>query len=103
MLNLEVWIPEIWQPPTENGTSLLDVYHVRECGQIAPPGRFGWFIPAQLINPIKGMDKYWTAEMQDVHWTIFRNPSASSVFSIHNKNDLKYIQKHSIKDYSNSE
>lgn len=102
IINLEVWVPEIWLPP-ENNTSLLDVYHVRECGNIAPPGRFGWFIPVQLANPIRTMSRWWTQEMEDLHWTIFRDVSASSVFSIQNKNDLKLIQKYSYKNHSSGE
>ncbi|CAK9812828.1 Insulin-like peptide receptor [Anthophora plagiata] len=43
MVNMEVWIPS--QMDT---MPLLDTHDVKECGSIAPPGHFGWFVPAAL-------------------------------------------------------
>lgn len=98
MVNLEVWIP-----PEINTMSLLDVYHVRECGSIAPPGRFGWFVPLQVAGPVRRLDKWWTPEIQDLHWTLFRNPAAAAIFSVRDKNDFKLIEKYSLKDFNTGE
>ncbi|XP_012274072.1 uncharacterized protein LOC105696282 isoform X2 [Orussus abietinus] len=43
MVNMEVWIP-----PEEDTMPYLNQYDVHECGSIAPPGHFGWFIPEKL-------------------------------------------------------
>lgn len=46
MVNMEVWIP------THLDTmSLQNSLDVKECGSIAPPGHFGWFIPVALSRP----------------------------------------------------
>lgn len=43
MVNMEVWIP-----PHLDTMPLLNSHEVKECGSIAPPGRFGWFVPTAL-------------------------------------------------------
>lgn len=95
MVNLEVWVP-----PEINTMHLLHVYHVRECGRIAPPGRFGWFIPIQVSDPVKRYRNYWTPESYDLHWTLFRDPGAVKVFSF---TDMKFLDKYSYQDYTTSE
>lgn len=45
MVNMEVWIPS--QLDT---VPLLNSHDIRECGFIAPPGRFGWFVPSKLSS-----------------------------------------------------
>lgn len=52
MVNMEVWIP-----PQLDTTPLLNKYDVKECGSVAPPGHFGWFIPKTLSLP----DDSWTS------------------------------------------
>ncbi|XP_033208855.1 uncharacterized protein LOC117167784 isoform X3 [Belonocnema kinseyi] len=46
MVNMELWIP-----PQLDTMSLLNKYNVKEVGSIAPPGRFGWFVPESLAKP----------------------------------------------------
>lgn len=43
MVNMEVWIP-----PQLDTMPLLNTNDVKECGSIAPPGHFGWFVPDSL-------------------------------------------------------
>lgn len=43
MVNMEVWIP-----PQLDTMPLLNTHDVKECGSIAPPGHFGWFVPVEL-------------------------------------------------------
>ncbi|XP_031772984.1 receptor-type guanylate cyclase gcy-4 isoform X2 [Apis florea] len=43
MVNMEVWIP-----PQLDTMPLLNSHDVKECGSIAPPGHFGWFVPIAL-------------------------------------------------------
>ncbi|KAF5297767.1 hypothetical protein FQR65_LT09941 [Abscondita terminalis] len=74
MINVEVWVP-----PEFDTIPLLDTHHVRECGTIAPPVRFGWFIP--IIN-----DKRFPASDRDIHWSLLK--------------DSKYVQNYEIRDES---
>lgn len=46
---------EVWIPPQQDTSSLLRKYDVQECGLIAPPGHFGWFVPEALA----GFDNSW--------------------------------------------
>lgn len=64
MVNMEVWIP-----PQQDTMPLLKRYDVKECGSIAPPGYFGWFIPQELSRP-------------DDTWLIFSKLEKVSRFSI---------------------
>ncbi|XP_072759038.1 uncharacterized protein [Anoplolepis gracilipes] len=50
MVNMEVWIP-----PQQDTSPLLNKYNVKECGSIAPPGYFGWFVPEALAR----LDESW--------------------------------------------
>lgn len=98
MVNLEVWIPP------ENNTAPLMDNHIKECGYIAPPGRFGWFIPVELISHLRLiLDKRWSPEAQDLHWTAFRDIRVSAVFSVTNKLDMRLIEESSIKNFTTGE
>lgn len=50
MVNMEVWIP-----PQQDTMPLLNRYDVKECGSVAPPGYFGWFVPEALSE----LDDTW--------------------------------------------
>lgn len=39
---------EVWIPPQLDTMPLLNSHDVKECGSIAPPGHFGWFVPIAL-------------------------------------------------------
>ncbi|KAG7188679.1 hypothetical protein KM043_008301 [Ampulex compressa] len=45
MVNMEVWVP-----PQLDTMPLLNKYDVKECGSVAPPGHFGWFVPEALAR-----------------------------------------------------
>lgn len=75
MINLEVWVP-----PEFDTVPILDTHHVRDCGTVGPPVRFGWFIP--IIKDEKKVSPF----VQDIHWTSFR--------------DLKYVENYDIQDIS---
>lgn len=45
MINMEVWIP-----PQYDTTIIMNHYDAKEAGSLTTPGRFGWFIPAKLID-----------------------------------------------------
>ncbi|KAF2904495.1 hypothetical protein ILUMI_01678, partial [Ignelater luminosus] len=92
MINTEVWVS-----PDFDTTSILAVHHVRECGTIAPPVRFGWFIP--LIRESKKSPSY----DQDVHWTIFKDPKEVYNFDIQDSSDWNLIEKNSFSDYYNKQ
>jgi len=64
MVNMEVWIP-----PQEDTIPLLNKYEVKECGLIAPPGYFGWFVPEALAKP-------------DDSWLVFSRLETASRFAI---------------------
>lgn len=64
MVNMEVWIP-----PQQDTLPLLNKYDVKECGLIAPPGHFGWFVPEIL------------ARLDDT-WLVFTRPETASKFAI---------------------
>ncbi|EFN73169.1 Insulin-like peptide receptor [Camponotus floridanus] len=64
MVNMEVWIP-----PQQDTSPLLSKYNVKECGSIAPPGHFGWFVPNALARP-------------DDNWLIFSKLETASRFVI---------------------
>lgn len=87
MINLEVWVPVEYDP-----TLLLNIRYVRDCGTIAPPGKFGWFIPK--IN-LKSLSTYvnWVDKVEDVHWSLFRLANFSSMFDIKNENCTALIKK----------
>lgn len=90
MINVEVWVP-----PELDVMPLIDTHYVNEGGNIAPPGRFGWFIPMNLTNPIRA---YKTTATQDIHWTFFRDQTFSEIFDITDREDLDYIKSKSVLD-----
>lgn len=79
MVNLDVQIT-----PDEDLRSFLNIYPMIECGSIAPPGRFGWFIPEQLSKVVPNTD----------HWRFFRDPSSAHLFDIIKDDDL--IKRNSV-------
>lgn len=85
MINLEVWVP-----PEFDTVAILDTHHVRDCGTIAPPVRFGWFIP--LIK----QDAITPSSSQDIHWSFFKNPTYVSLYDILEPNDLRLLYKNSL-------
>ncbi|KAL0107243.1 hypothetical protein PUN28_015647 [Cardiocondyla obscurior] len=64
MVNMEVWIP-----PQQDTLPLLSKYAVKECGSIAPPGHFGWFVPETLAKP-------------DDNWLTFSRLETASRFAV---------------------
>ena len=60
---------EVWTPPDLDTTNLLNKYNVKEVGSIAPPGRFGWFVPERLARP-------------EDNWLIFTKQETASRFEI---------------------
>lgn len=64
MVNMEVWIP-----PQQDTMPLLNKYDVKECGLVAPPGHFGWFVPEALSRP-------------DDSWLLFSKLETASRFAI---------------------
>ncbi|XP_015109781.1 uncharacterized protein LOC107036360 [Diachasma alloeum] len=77
MVNMEVWIP-----PQNDATSLLNRFDVTECGAITSPGRFGWFVPEEL------------SDFGD-NWKIFTEKKTAERFSI-DDSTLQRIQKSAI-------
>ncbi|XP_046995878.1 uncharacterized protein LOC124607652 [Schistocerca americana] len=84
MINVEVWLPAQY-----NAANYSEYYGVKDCGLIAPPGRFGWFIPSKLSYMTPGMD----------HWKFFTNPKEVSIFDVKGDKDMDFIRKH-MKDKS---
>ncbi|XP_070151049.1 uncharacterized protein [Polyergus mexicanus] len=64
MVNMEVWIP-----PQQDTSPLLSKYNVKECGSIAPPGHFGWFVPEALAKP-------------DDSWLVFSRLETANRFAV---------------------
>lgn len=64
MVNMEVWFP-----PQVDTTPLLHSHDLKECGSIAPPGHFGWFVPAAL------------SRLEDC-WTVFTRPETAARFDV---------------------
>ncbi|KAG5329551.1 ILPR protein, partial [Acromyrmex charruanus] len=64
MVNMEVWIP-----PQQDTSPLLSKYDVKECGSIAPPGHFGWFVPETLAR-------------SDDRWLMFSKLETASRFAV---------------------
>ncbi|XP_011137908.1 uncharacterized LOC105182277 isoform X1 [Harpegnathos saltator] len=63
-VNMEVWIS-----PQQDTTPLLNRYDVKECGSVAPPGHFGWFVPEALSRP-------------DDTWLVFSKLETAGKFAI---------------------
>lgn len=92
MINVEVLVP-----PTEDVVKKLDLRYVRDCGNVIPPGRFGWFIPIDLEGPIKGL----TETDREVHWIKFRDPRFLSAFDI-SPEDMDFVMEHAVIDAANN-
>nr|CAD7258606.1 unnamed protein product [Timema shepardi] len=75
MINLEVWVPSEFDVK-----STVEMYHVQDCGIVAPPGRFGWFIPRSLSKLVPDMD----------NWRVFTNATAASIFDV-SQEDMIFI------------
>lgn len=60
---------EVWIPPQQDTIPLLNKYDVKECGLVAPPGHFGWFVPEALSRP-------------DDNWLIFTRLETAGRFAI---------------------
>ncbi|XP_067007078.2 uncharacterized protein [Anabrus simplex] len=75
-VNLEVWLP-----PQMDIAVFANLFHVKDCGNVSPPGRFGWFIPSNFSHRNPGMD----------HWRIFADPMKAKLFDL-SENDLNYVQ-----------
>lgn len=82
MVNLEVWLP-----PDLNTIHLLETKSVRECGNIAPPGRYSWLIPKNLSKP----------EYED--WRIFKQPEKAKLFSL-TDNERMGLRKYTFSPYN---
>lgn len=81
MINVEVWVP-----PQLDLVFLLDTNYVDDGGNVAPSGRFGWFIPNELMLPVRAYnEKTVAADHKDVHWTLFRDQKFASIFDITGK------------------
>lgn len=65
MINLDVQITS-----DLDYKNLLDYYMFSDCGNIAPSGRYGWFIPNKLSIPGSN------------HWEYFLDPMNASVFDL---------------------
>lgn len=75
-INLEVWI----SPDFDT----FEKEYVKECGNVAPPGRFGWFIPIEFGKPIEQYySKFlWNNDIQEIHWSFFLDRSQMPSFDI---------------------
>ncbi|XP_072396651.1 uncharacterized protein [Diabrotica undecimpunctata] len=78
-INLEVW--------TSPDYDTFAKEFVKEVGTVAPPGRFGWFIPKKFARPIKKYysDRFfWDDSIQEVHWSFFLDIRLASSFALDN-------------------
>lgn len=85
MINLEVWIPSMY-----DFTSDLVPHCFLECGAIRNPGYFGWFVPKETLKPLSHY--YRRKEVEDVHYSEFRNTTFASLFDITNRALLSEMQ-----------
>ncbi|XP_018331316.1 uncharacterized protein LOC108741146 [Agrilus planipennis] len=95
MVNLEVWVNSSFDV-----NQVLSWRHVKECGNVAPPLRFGWFIPSELSNPLRQIPSQPNGE---IHWSVFKKPSHASVFDINSDFFEKYIREYTFRNKSNNE
>ncbi|XP_012262718.2 uncharacterized protein LOC105689915 isoform X2 [Athalia rosae] len=84
MVNMEVWVPS-----TTDISSLLDGYHTKECGSVAPPGYFGWFVPRRL----------WNSSWMDT-WHTFAGGESAENFTVDDET-LTMIKKAAMRPDSN--
>lgn len=76
MINLDVQITS-----DLDYKNFLDYYLFTDCGNVAPSGRYGWFVPNELLIP--GSD----------HWEYFLDPMKTSIFdlNLHFENEFPYL------------
>lgn len=78
MIDLEVWVPP------EYDTFKVEL--IDECGSVAPPGRFGWFVPVDMNEPVKKYYKKlgttWSDDIREIHWTFLRDLNTVAAFDI---------------------
>ncbi|XP_017773040.1 PREDICTED: uncharacterized protein LOC108560102 isoform X2 [Nicrophorus vespilloides] len=53
---------------------------IKDLGTMLPSGRFGWFVPKDLTQPIQKFDSKWSGEQ--FSWTYFMNTKFASAFEI---------------------
>lgn len=77
IINLEVWVPAAYDLDD------LDVNLLREFGNVAPPGRFAWFIPNEMSGPVtRYYQKNWSNDIQEVHWSFLRDRKLMKAFDV---------------------
>ncbi|KAL1491180.1 hypothetical protein ABEB36_011819 [Hypothenemus hampei] len=77
-INLEVWIPPDYD------TYITEF--VKECGSVSPSGRFGWFIPLNLTEPIRSYyNPNGDPDIKSIHWRYFRDRQFVKFFDIDEK------------------
>ncbi|XP_054006339.1 uncharacterized protein LOC128891132 [Hylaeus anthracinus] len=82
MVNMETWIP-----PQLDTVPLLNTRHVKDCGSVASPGHFGWFVPKAL------------SRLES--WVTFLRPETAARFDVDDTTLLR-IQKFTIDPSVNS-
>uniref|UniRef100_A0A224XI24 Gamma-aminobutyric acid type B receptor subunit 2 n=1 Tax=Panstrongylus lignarius TaxID=156445 RepID=A0A224XI24_9HEMI len=80
--DLEVRIPVHKNP--------LEKIGVKDCGNLGPPGRYGWFIPKKLLSYQPQNRK----EHID-HWKVFQSPETAMLFSL-SEEDWKYVVENTL-------
>ncbi|CAH0557671.1 unnamed protein product [Brassicogethes aeneus] len=83
-INLEAWVPPEYDSFSKN--------YIKDCGNLAPPGRFGWFIPNDMIAPIKSYFPEWSEDIREVHWDFFREADRMRPFDFSSKVTRDLIQ-----------
>lgn len=77
MMSLEVWVPPEFDT--------FKVEFIDECGSVAPPGRFGWFIPVEFNQPVKNYYRKqgtsWSEDIREIHWTFLRELESVKPFT----------------------
>lgn len=96
MINVEVWVP-----PDIDPSSVLSVSYVKECGNIAAPGRLGWFVPLELMQPVKDYKKV-TEDLTDIHWTMFTDLKFTQLFDMSDVEVKSAIRKGAFNRKTNS-
>ncbi|XP_073988410.1 uncharacterized protein isoform X2 [Rhodnius prolixus] len=78
---------EVMIPAHENPYEMLGV---KDCGNLGPPGRYGWFIPKKLLPHHTQNRK----EHID-HWKIFHDLETAMLFSL-SEDDWKYVVQNTL-------
>ncbi|RZC34381.1 Pkinase Tyr, ANF receptor and/or Peripla BP 6 domain containing protein [Asbolus verrucosus] len=77
LIDLEVWVP--------SGYDLLyweDTQLVKDFGNLAVHGRFGWFIPADMDGPVKNYYKKWENDIKEMYWTFLKDRKIMQIFDV---------------------